>query len=151
MNDTAQRTDIGMTDAAGMPRSRLEPHHLESLPLDGDWMNAAGSRLAMVERTGALSGVYRTAVGAADQGKTYPLTGWRNGRCLGFTASWAPESDSVTAWTALLHDDGAPALHTVWVLVRATVFARAADGATERPAAPWEAFSVQASVFRRTG
>jgi hypothetical protein len=126
-----------------------EPADLETLALEGDWVNAAGSRLVIVEREGALSGVYQTAIGAADQGKAYPLTGWRNGRCVGFTASWAPESDSVTAWTALLHDDGAPALHTLWVLVRSRVFARTAEGVTERPAKPWEAFSVQTSVFRR--
>jgi hypothetical protein len=136
---------------ADMTETARGPAALATLPLDGEWVNAAGSSLIITEHGGALAGVYRTAIGAADHGRAYPLTGWRNGRCLGFTVSWAPESDSVTAWTALLHDDGAPALHALWVLVRDRAYARGPEGIAERPAAPWEAFSVQTSVFGRLG
>jgi hypothetical protein len=122
---------------------------LESLSVAGVWLNDAGSSLILIENGEALAGTYRTAVGDADQGRDYPLVGWRNGRCLGFTASWAPESDSVTAWTALLHGDPEPALHAVWTLVRSRTLARSATVVAERPTAPWEAFSVQSSRFRR--
>ena len=134
-----------------MPSNTPHSIDLDTPPIEGVWANAAGSRLVLSEQAGALSGIYRTAIGAADLGRDYPLTGWRNGRCVGFTVSWGPDSDSVTAWTGLMHDDGgAPALHTVWVLVRGTLVGKTAEGFAEREAAPWEAFSVQTSIFRRS-
>lgn len=120
-----------------------------AVAIDGEWVNDGGSKLVIRERAGAVSGIYRTALGAADRSREYPLVGWRNGRCLGFTVSWGPESDSVTAWTALLHGDPDPELHAVWTLVRSSAFGKRDDVITERATAPWEAFSIQSSRFRR--
>lgn len=119
--------------------------------IGGRWRNDAGSELEIVERDGRLEGAYRTAVGRADAGRSYGLTGWRAGRAFGFVVAWAPDSDSVTAWSGVVEGAGdAAALHTVWTLARAQAYGKAADGSlAERPAAPWEAFGVQASVFRR--
>ncbi|MDB5414279.1 MAG: hypothetical protein JWR10_2614 [Rubritepida sp.] len=119
---------------------------MQTITIGGAWVNDAGSELVIADVDGALTGVYRTALGRADHRKEYPLVGWCNGRCLGFTVSWAPDSDSVTAWTALLHDEE---LHTVWTLVRTQAFTKGEAGITEREAAPWEAFTVQTSRFRR--
>lgn len=119
--------------------------------IGGRWRNDAGSELEIVERDGRLEGAYRTAVGRADTARSYGLTGWRAGRAFGFVVSWAPDSDSVTAWSGVVEGAGAASsLHTVWTLARARAYGKAADGTlVERPAAPWEAFGVQASVFRR--
>jgi hypothetical protein len=115
----------------------------------GTWTNDAGSQLILEEAEGILSGFYRTSIGAADQSKSYRVVGWQNGRCIGFTVSWHPESDSVTSWTALMDGEQGCELHSVWTLVRSRKLIKFEHDISERETAPWEAFSVQASRFRR--
>lgn len=120
-----------------------------SINIAGTWTNERGSVLELEEdEEGGLQGTYRTGLGRADVEKSYPLKGVRNDRCAGFVVGWAPDSESVTAWTGLIETDdtGTPLrMHTMWTLVRA--------GTTEErtgaliDAAPWQAFQVQGSVF----
>lgn len=121
-------------------------------PVDGTWTNDAGSRLTLKEHDGALTGTYFTALGdAKDEGEGRSLTGWRNGRCVGFSVSWGPAVDGITAWTGLLSFAGSDfVMSTVWTLVRSQVLAAGPSGVCERPTEAWEAFLVQSAKFRRS-
>ncbi|MGE0224749.1 MAG: avidin/streptavidin family protein [Acetobacteraceae bacterium] len=124
---------------------------VRTLPVDGTWRNDAGSELVLRQEGARLTGSYRTRIGAADTTRTYELAGWRDRRCLGFTVSWAPESESLTSWTALLHlaPDGETVMEAMWLLVSATTFRKTDAGVVPTDTGPWEAFRTQAVSFRR--
>lgn len=122
---------------------------LSEISIGGIWVNAEGSHLDLIDNRGMLMGFYRTAVGAADTSNDYPLVGWRNGRALAFTVSWAPDAGSLTAWTGLLHKTDAVEIHAIWTLVRPTTIKKTADGFSEIPSDPWQAFLVQSAIFRQ--
>lgn len=117
----------------------------------GDWVNQVGSGLTFKQSGTELSGHYRTSVGNADKGKSYPIRGWRNGRCLGFSVSWQPESDSITSWAGLIQPDesGDISIHTVWVLVSGSKLAEKNGQTCKVSTQPWEAFGTQTSIFSR--
>jgi hypothetical protein len=124
---------------------------VRTLAIDGLWRNEAGSELDLHQHGPRLSGSYRTKIGAADLGKTYDLTGWRDRRCLGFTVAWGPDSESVTSWTALIElaPDREPILVAMWLLVSATTLRKTSAGTVTADTGSWEAFRTQSVTFRR--
>lgn len=104
----------------------------------------------MEQNGAAVSGVYRTRIGAAELGKDYPLTGWRDRRCLGFSVSWGPESESLTSWAGLIETDGEGVLiSAMWLLVSGTTLKGKGDTVSTSDSKAWEAFRTQSVVFRR--
>lgn len=121
------------------------------LPLDGLWRNESGAELRLAQSGRRLAGTYRTRLGEARLGKAYDLTGWRDGRCLGWSVSWAPESDSLTTWAGLLSagPGGESVIDAMFLLVAATTVGEQLGLASRRETQPWEAFRTQAVRFRR--
>ena len=120
------------------------------MDIDGTWINQNGSTVSFVTTAdGALSGTYESQKGRAARGKRYPLRGKVNGEIVAFQVDWRTDSEnlhSITSFTGRLgHDpDGAPALHTLWVLAR-----QFEDEARTKPTQPWNAFLTNADVFHR--
>jgi hypothetical protein len=122
-----------------------------SVSIDGRWRTETGSELELAQNGTALSGVYRTKLGAAEHGKAYPLVGWRDRRCLGFSVSWGPDSESVTSWTGLVDiaPDRALIISAMWLLVSGTSLKRDGETTVIADSSAWEAFRTQSVVFRR--
>lgn len=120
------------------------------MDIDGTWINQNGSTVSFVSAAdGALSGAYASRKGRAARGKSYALTGRVNGEIVTFQVDWRTDREnlhSITSFTGRLgHDaDGAPVLHTVWVLAR-----QFEDEARTKPTQPWNAFLTNADVFHR--
>lgn len=123
-----------------------------TVSIDGRWRNDAGSELELKQSGASLSGVYRTNLGSAELGKGYALLGWRDQRCVGFTVSWAPSTESLTSWVGLIDIDfnGQPIIFAMWLLVSGTTFKRDGDDVAIADSKPWEAFRTQSVSFRRT-
>lgn len=119
--------------------------------VDGAWRNASGAELRLQQAGPLLRGDYLSRLGAAKVGQRYALTGVRQGRCLGFSVSWAPDSDSLTSWTGLLESgpDGRLIMNAMFLLVSATTIRSDMGFATRTPAQAWEAFKVQAVRFEK--
>lgn len=117
----------------------------------GLWANQTGSQLELLVDGAVLGGFYYTAVGAARRGKSYPLVGWRDRRCLGFSVSWGPDSESLTSWTGLIvkGEDGAVLISAMWLLVSASTVKRDGDSVVMNDSQPWEAFRTQSATFHR--
>ena len=122
-----------------------------SVANDGRWGNDAGSELVLAQSGAALSGLYRTRLGAAEHGRDYPLVGWRNRRCLGFSVAWGPDSESLTSWTGLIDvmPDRTLMISAMWLLVSGTSLKRDGEQAVIKDSTGWEAFRTQSAVFRR--
>ena len=122
-----------------------------SVANDGRWGNDAGSELVLAQSGAALSGLYRTRLGAAEHGRDYPLVGWRNRRCLGFSVAWGPDSESLTSWTGLIDvmPDRTLMISAMWLLVSGTNLKRDGEQAVIKDSTGWEAFRTQSAVFRR--
>lgn len=120
--------------------------------IDGAWRNESGAELVLAEKGSLLGGTYRTRLGAAKLGKPYAVTGWRDGRCLGFSVSWAPDSDSLTTWAGLLDltEAGEPVIEAMFLLVSGSATREQMGLAVKTDTQPWEAFRTQAVRFRRT-
>ena len=125
---------------------------LNATSVEGAWRNASGAELRLQQTGQVLRGDYVSRLGAARTGKRYALTGLRQGRCLGWSVSWAPDSDSLTSWTGLLSAgrDGRPVLDAMFLLVSGSVTKSDMGLAILAPAEPWEAFKVQAVRFERS-
>ena len=126
---------------------------LRRASVDGLWRNESGAELALSQKGALLSGGYRTRLGEAKLGKPYAVTGWRDGRCLGFSVSWAPESDSLTTWAGLLDltPQGEPVIEAVFLLVAGSAIREQAGLPIRTDTQAWEAFRTQAVRFRRVG
>jgi hypothetical protein len=125
--------------------------NLKRAPVDGLWRNASGAELALNQRGALISGTYRTRLGEARLGKAYAVTGWRDGRCLGFSVSWAPESDSLTTWAGLLGlgEAGEPVIDATFLLVSASLVRDQLGLAVKTDTQAWEAFRTQSVRFTR--
>ena len=118
------------------------------MKISGRWSNQNGSILHIHDENNKITGKYKTKIGSADLTKSYKVVGFRNDKCLGFTVSWRPESDSITSWTGLLvKTQKQLELHTLWTLVTQSKIKPNEKGFTSVPVLPWEAFSVQSSIF----
>lgn len=124
---------------------------LRRLSIDGAWRNESGAELTLSSRGSLLAGGYRTRLGAAKLGKAYGVTGWRDGRCLGFSVSWAPDSDSLTTWAGLLDltADGEPVIEATFLLVSGSTVRDQMGLAVKTDTQAWEAFRTQSVRFRR--
>ena len=131
-----------------MPVTRSD---LRRLPVEGTWRNDSGAELVLAQKGALLGGTYRTRLGAAKLGKAYAVTGWRDGRCLGFSVSWAPESDSLTTWAGLLEltPEGEAVIEAMFLLVSGSATREQMGLAAKTDTAAWEAFRTQAVRFRR--
>lgn len=118
--------------------------------IEGDWINQHGSTLHLeCDADGRLVGSYCTAKGRAASGKHYPLIGQINGEVFAFQVNWVDASESlaaITSFSGRLGRDpqGAPCLHTMWVLAR-----QFEDAERTRPTGVWNAFLTNADVFTR--
>ena len=121
------------------------------LPIEGAWRNDSGAELVLTQKGSLLGGSYRTRLGAAKLGKPYAVTGWRDGRCLGFSVSWAPDSDSLTTWAGLLTltEAGEPVIDAMFLLVSGSATREQMGLAVKTDTQAWEAFRTQAVRFRR--
>ena len=129
----------------------MAPSTLSRLPVDGAWRNESGAELVLAQKGSLLSGTYRTRLGAAKLGKAYAVTGWRDGRCLGFSVSWAPDSDSLTTWAGLLSltAQGEPVIDAMFLLVSGSATREQMGLAVKSDTQAWEAFRTQAVRFTR--
>lgn len=142
--DGRRRVDFG----PGAPQGRTMD--ARRLAVDGTWRNESGAELRLAQSGRRLAGSYRTRLGEARLGKAYDITGWRDGRCLGWSVSWAPESDSLTTWAGLLGEAGGePVIDAMFLLVSATTLQEQLGLASRRDTQAWEAFRTQAVRFRR--
>jgi hypothetical protein len=121
------------------------------LAIDGLWSNPSGAELALTQRGALIGGTYRTHLGEARLGKAYPVTGWRDGRCLGFSVSWAPESDSLTTWAGLLglNEAGETVIDATFLLVSGSMVRDRVGLAVKTDTEAWEAFRTQSVRFTR--
>ena len=79
------------------------------------------------EEGGALTGLYRTAVGNVPESTSYPISGRYSSlpggeALLGWTVSWnqqAPSLQSISSWTGRVsQNEGATTISTTWILVK---------------------------------
>jgi hypothetical protein len=116
----------------------------------GPWVNQNGSLLHLeVSAEGAVSGWFESRKGRAAAGRRYPVLGRANGVLVSFIVDFRIEGQdlgSITSFSGRLAvgPDGAPALHTMWILARAFE-----DAEHSRPTQAWNSFLVNADVFRR--
>ncbi|KAL3855499.1 hypothetical protein ACJMK2_014707 [Sinanodonta woodiana] len=92
----------------------------------GNWINQLGSMMTITCWNGNLTGIYRSAVGAATDyyqlSGRYTMTGANQKDCvLGFSVAWNNDvrgnSNSTTSWTGLYYaSEGI--IHTHWILTR---------------------------------
>lgn len=116
----------------------------------GLWSNERGSEMVLRQRGSRIAGEYITRIGDARVvERKLPLVGMANGELVGFVVAW-PGTSSLTSWAGRLVeqvDDAGNAihsLHTIWHLARQEL-----NGDDPRPAAMWETFLTDTSVFIR--
>jgi hypothetical protein len=112
----------------------------------GKWKNQHGSILEITSDTrGMIAGTYHTKVGKG--GPKATVRGIHSGDMIALTVSWAPDSESITAWTGLRRGKS---LHTLWHLVSSTTWDAKGKGApaVRRNVEPWEAFNTNADLFK---
>ncbi|MEW8288604.1 MAG: avidin/streptavidin family protein [Candidatus Thiodiazotropha endolucinida] len=87
---------------------------------DGTWENKLGSEMTISVSDGAVTGTYRTAVGAPGDYEEFPITGFANGDLISFVVDWG-EYGSITAWVGQqTADDGGgnERIETMWHLAK---------------------------------
>ena len=118
--------------------------------VEGRWVNQNGSELQLdVTAGGAVGGWFESRKGRAAAGQRYPVLGRANGTLVSFIVDFRTDGQDLGSITSFsgrlaLGTDGAPALHTMWILARAFE-----DAEHTRPTQPWNSFLVNADVFRR--
>lgn len=93
---------------------------------------------------GAVSGTFRTGVGAPHPERTYHLTGYAHGAAVAFCVDFAPHG-SVAAWVGhYVSEDGGERLSTLYHLSRPV-------GSPRSEADLWESVIAGADEFTRVG
>ena len=59
--------------------------------LSGEWTNRLGSTMNLKTNGSKVTGTYRTAVGAPQESKEFPVIGVVNGDLLSFIVDWKEE------------------------------------------------------------
>ncbi|MEM7727679.1 MAG: avidin/streptavidin family protein [Pseudomonadota bacterium] len=115
----------------------------QAQPLDGVWVNEAGSAVELrVGEAGRLSGAYRTELGAPDADSRFPLTGWVQGDVVAFSVRFTGFG-SITSWSGQLsEDENGPFIRTLWHYTK--------DIPDEQEAEDlWKTINAGAATFRR--
>ena len=85
--------------------------------LSGEWTNRLGSTMNLKTNGSKVTGTYRTAVGAPQESKEFPVIGVVNGDLLSFIVDWK-EYGSVTAWVGqhTTGEKGTERIEAMWHL-----------------------------------
>jgi hypothetical protein len=115
--------------------------------IEGIWYNELGSRMELTVENATITGVYVSAVGAAES--EYELVGRidtapsSGGQAVGWTVVWTNaahgSSHSATSWSGQYQEsDGQEEIYSFWLLVT-----------EEQPQNDWAATRVGQDTFRR--
>ncbi|MGF6189312.1 avidin/streptavidin family protein [Serratia sp. 2723] len=86
---------------------------------DGKWRNELNSEMELkINANGAVSGKYKTGVGAPGKTEEFELTGFTSGDLLSFTVNFG-NYGSLTSWAGqLTTEGGVEVIKTMWLLAR---------------------------------
>ena len=121
-----------------------EPSPPPNVDFEGIWENTLGSQMELSVQGNAVTGIYRTNVGAPEPTEEFSIVGFATGDLISFTTNFG-KYGSLTAWVGQ-HTEvaaGQYEIRTMWHLAR-----NVPDH--EEPDDLWSATLAGANVFTRT-
>ena len=121
----------------------LQAEPTPTVNFNGKWRNDLRSEMDLnVDAAGAVTGIYRTAVGSPGNKEEFPLAGFATGDLLSFTVNFG-KYGSLTSWAGQhTVEGGAEKIRTMWLLARNVV-----ESKEEKEM--WGAILTGADTFRR--